>query len=97
MLTTLKVSSLTCKYIFTGQNKMRREDPIELNFEGLLKVKNKYIPEESDQRVDEKNVVIYLFIMFTPRVMVIKMSKLVHCLHFLLMKAKNQSQFGQNN
>ena len=76
---------------------MRREDPIELNFEGLLKVKNKYIPEESDQRVDEKNVVIYLFIMFTPRVMVIKTSKMVHCLHFLLMKAKNQSQFGQNN
>ena len=41
------------------------------------------------QRADEKNVVIYLFIMFTPRGMVIKIKKMVHILYFLLMKAKN--------
>ena len=40
------------------------------------------------QRADEKNVVIYLFIMFTPRGMVIKIKKMVHILYFLLMKAK---------
>ena len=34
------------------------------------------------QRADEKNGVIYLVIMFTPRVMVIKMSKMAHFLYF---------------
>ena len=48
------------------------------------------------QRVDEKNEVIYLVIVFTLGVMVIKMSKMVHFLYFLLMPAKNQSQFGEN-
>ena len=41
------------------------------------------------QREDEKNGVICLVIMFTPRVMVIKMSKMAHFLNFLLMTAKN--------
>ena len=35
------------------------------------------------QRVDEKNGVICL-VMFTPRVIVIKMSKMAHFLYFLL-------------
>ena len=48
------------------------------------------------QRVDEKNGIIYLAIMFTPRVMVVKMSKMAHFSYFLLMPAKSQSQFGQN-
>ena len=48
------------------------------------------------QKVDEKNGVICLVIMFTPRVMVIKMSKMAHFLYFLLMSDTNQSQFGQN-
>ena len=48
------------------------------------------------QRVDEKNEVICLVIVFTLGVMVIKMSKMVHFLYFLLMPAKNQSQFGEN-
>ena len=48
------------------------------------------------QRVDERNGVICLVIMFTPGAMVIKMPKMAHFLYFLLMAAKNQSQIGQN-
>ena len=40
---------------------------------------------------DEKNVATCLFIMFTCRVMVIKMSKIAHFLYFLLMTEKNHS------
>ena len=48
------------------------------------------------QRVVEKNGIIDLVVTFTPEVMVTKMSKMAHFLYFLLMTAKNQSQFGQN-
>ena len=34
--------------------------------------------------------------MFTPQIMVIKMSKMTHFLYFLLKPAKSQSHFGQN-
>ena len=34
--------------------------------------------------------------MFTPGVMIIKMSKMAHFLYFLLMTATNPSQLGQN-
>ena len=47
------------------------------------------------QRADVKNGVASLFKMFTPRVMVIKMSKMAHFLYFLLITAKCQSQFEQ--
>ena len=40
------------------------------------------------QRVDEKNGVICLVVMFTLRVMVIKMSKMAHLFYFLLITAK---------
>ena len=50
---------------------------------------------ERAQRLDEKNVALCLVVMFTPRVMVVKMSKLAYFLFFLLMAAKNYSQFGQ--
>ena len=40
-------------------------------------------------RADEKNGVICLVIMFTSGFMVFKMSKMAHCLYFLLIKAKN--------
>ena len=40
------------------------------------------------QRVDEKNGVICPVIMFTPNVIIIKMSKMALFLHFLLMAAK---------
>ena len=41
-----------------------------------------------------KNGVIFLFIMFTHGVVVIKMSKMAYFLYFLLIVAKNHSQFG---
>ena len=40
------------------------------------------------QRLDEKNGVICLVVMFTPRVMVIKMSKMTHLFCFLLITAE---------
>ena len=80
---------------FTDQKIIQREDPKELNFEGLEMQKwNKQT--DRAQRVDEKNGVICLVIMFAPGVMVIKMSKMAHFLYFALMPAKNQSQFGEN-
>ena len=48
------------------------------------------------QKVDEKDGVIPL-VMFTLRVMVIKMSKIVHFIYFPLNTAKNQSRFGQDS
>ena len=49
------------------------------------------------QKVDEKNGVFFLLIMFTSEVIVIKMTKMACFLYFLLMAAKNQSpQFGEN-
>ena len=48
---------------------------MELNFEGL-KMQNWNIPTDRAERVDEKNVVICLVIMFTSRVTVNKMSKM---------------------
>ena len=75
---------------------------MKLNFEGLEMQKNKTkqkktnIPTDGAQRVYEKNGDIYLVIMFTSRVIVIKMSKMLHILYFLLMVAKYQSsRFGQ--
>ena len=68
---------------------------MELNFEGLEMPKGN-IPTDRAQRVDGKNGAICLVIMFTPQVMVIKMSHMVQFLYFLPMLAKNQSQFGQN-
>ena len=47
------------------------------------------------ERVDEKNGVICLVIMFTSGDMVIKMSKMTQLLYFLLMTARNTSQFRE--
>ena len=47
------------------------------------------------QRVDEKNGVIRL-VMYTPGVMVTKLSKMADFMYFLLDTAKYQSQFGKN-
>ena len=52
-------------------------DPTELNFEGP-EIQKRNIPTDRAQRVDHKNRVICLAIRFTSRVMVIKMSKMVH-------------------
>ena len=48
---------------------------------------------DRDQRSDEKNGVVCLVIMFTPRVF--KMLEFGSTLYFLLVTAKNLSQFGQ--
>ena len=49
------------------------------------------IPKNRAQRVDENNGFVCLFIMFTSRVIVIKMSKRTHFLNFQLIAAKNLS------
>ena len=54
------------------------------------------IPTDRAQRADEKNGIIGLVIRFFPRVTVINISKGANYLQFLVMSAKNQSQFGQN-
>ena len=43
------------------------------------------------QKVHEKNEHICVVLMFISKVMVIKMSKMAHCLYFVLMKVKNMS------
>ena len=42
MLTGLKVSSLTCKYVFYRPELMQRWNPIELNF-ASLEIKHQWI------------------------------------------------------
>ena len=51
-------------------------DPMELNFEGL-KLQKRNVPTDRTRKIDEKNGTIYLVIMFTRRVMVKTMSKMV--------------------
>ena len=46
------------------------------------------------ERVDEKNGVNHL-VMFTPSVMVIKMSKIAHFMYFLLNATKNSPSLGE--
>ena len=53
---------------------VQRGDPMELNFVGLEILKS-YLPTDRAQRVNEKNRVICLVLMFTTGVMIIKMSK----------------------
>ena len=74
---------------------MQTRDLMKPNFEGL-EMQKWNIPKDRAQRVDEKKKVICLVNMFSRRVIVIRMSKMAHFLSFLLMTAKNQSQFGQN-
>ena len=67
---------------------MQRGDPMELNFEGL-EMQRSNIPTDRAQIVDEEDGVICLVIMFTPRFMVLEMSKM----NFLLMPAKNRPHY----
>ena len=50
----------------------------------------------SGQKIEISNRVIGLVIIFTPGVIVIKMSKMAHFLYFLKTSTKDQSQFGEN-
>ena len=52
---------------------------------------------DSAQRVDKKSGIISLFIMFTLRVMVIKMSKMSHFFVSSDDDSKKSFKFGQNN
>ena len=72
---------------------MGNGDPIKLNFEDL-EMQKQNIPPDRVQRVDEKNGVICLVIMFTPvRVMVSKMPKMAH---FFVFCADDSKKFRQN-
>ena len=64
---------------------------MELNFECLLNFEMQKLNVLTDraQLAAEKNGVIYLVVMFTLRVMVMKMSKMYQFSYFLLMAAKN--------
>ena len=91
MLTGLKLSSLPCKCIsYRLEHNTKGGGIKELNFE-VLEMQKRNILTDRAQRVYEKNEVICLVIMFTPGVMVIKMSHMAHFLYYLLMTAKNQS------
>ena len=59
---------------------------MKLNLEGL-EMRKENMPTDKTRKVDEK--MGHLLSCYTPRVMVIKMSKMFHFLYFLLMRAKN--------
>ena len=91
MLTGLKVTSLVQKCLFyrpelTGKSGLHGT---EIKF---LKLKSWNVSTDRAQRIHEKKWVIRL-VMFTPRVMVIKTSKMA--VYIVLDTAKNQFQFGQ--
>ena len=66
---------------------MQRKN-MELNFEGF-EMQKWNAPTDRAQRVHEKNELICLVIMFTARLMVIKISKIADFSYILLMTAKN--------
>ena len=93
-MSDLKLSSLVRKCVF-----YRPELAGMLVPHGTLKlrfwIQNWSKLKDRAQRVDQKKGVIHL-VMFTPRVMAIKMSKMADFMYFLLDTAKNQFQFGQD-
>ena len=76
---------------FTDQNLLEHGYFTELKLS--FKIQN--ILTDRAHREDEKNGVIRL-VMFTPTVMVIKISKMAHFMYFLLDTAKCQAQFRQD-
>ena len=69
---------------------------MELNFELNLQNATKWnIPTDRAHRLYDKNEVIYLVIMFTPRVIIIKMSKMVHFFVFLAEDSKKIISLGK--
>ena len=78
---------------FRDQNIIKRVDPMELNFE-VLEVQKCYIPTDRAQKVCAKNGFICLFIIYTPRVMVMKISRMPHfCIfcYFLFSSALSEN------
>ena len=99
-LVDLKVSPLASKSLFhkTEHKARRGEEEVvdkKLIFEGFDMQKHT-IPTDGDQKVDEKNGVICVVIMFTAEVVIIKVLKMAPFSYFLLMTAKLQSQFGHS-
>ena len=88
----LKVSSLVRKYVFYRPDLTGKRVAHGTKIK-LLKFKN--ILTNKAQRVVEGNEVICLVI-FSPRVMVIKISRMAHFMYFLLDTRKYQSKFGQD-
>ena len=68
---------------------------MEMNSESL-EMQKQHKPMVRAQRLDEKNGVICLVIMFTARVMTIKMSKMAHFSNIMLMTAQSYSQTAQD-
>ena len=81
MLTCLKVSFLACKSVFYGPENNPKGNLVELNFGGL-EMQKWNTPTERAQKLDEKNGVICLFIIFTlPELWSLKCQKwLVFCI-----------------
>ena len=88
----LKMSSLVRKCVFYKPKLTGKRVPHGTEIK-ILKFNN--VLTDRAQRVDEKNGVIRLVI-FTARVMVIKISKMARLMYFLPDTAKYQSQFGQD-
>ena len=89
------MSSLACKRAFYIPEHNAKRDTKKLSFEGF-EMQRWNVPTNRDQQANAKNGVICLDIMFNPEVMVIIMPKLANFLYFLLITAKNESQFEQN-
>ena len=76
------------KFVYYRPEHGANGGPLKLDFEGLGTQKwNK--PMDRAQKVDEKNVLICLVIIFISRVMVIKMSNNDSFLYFMLTTAKD--------
>ena len=86
-----KVSSLACESVFCRPEDNAKGDLMELNFQGP-EMQKWNVQTDRDERVDEKMGSFVKLSCFLSE-LVIKMSKMVHVLYFLLMTAKNQSQF----
>ena len=74
ILAGLTLSSLACKCVFYRPKHNARKDSMQLNFEGL-QMQKWNIPTDRAQRAYEKNGIICLVMVFTSRLMVIKMIK----------------------
>ena len=73
-----------------------KRGPNEIKFWKSWKAGLTFYRADRAQGLDEKIRVICLVIIFTSRVIVIKMLKMAHFLYFLLMTEKNPSEFGQD-
>ena len=75
MLTNLKCYLWPVNIYFAAQNIMQSWDFMELSFKGF-EMQKMNISRDRAQLVNEKNNFVCLLIIFTPRVMELKMSKM---------------------